>query len=84
MSSNNNNNSSASAQFPCIGIFRFLCEGEEEEPLPGSPAQNAKSPTGFQTQLVLCTSVGVLCFLLFCVLRTRLVIRPLQSGNISY
>lgn len=63
------NNSSVISGFPCIGIFRFLCE--DEEPLPGSPAQNAKSPTGFQTQLVLCTSVGVLCFLLFCFLRVR-------------
>lgn len=57
------------AAFPCIGIFRFLCD--DEEPLPGSPAQNAKSPTGFQTQLVLCTTVGSLCFLLFCFLRVR-------------
>lgn len=63
------NNSTVIYGFPCIGIFRFLCE--DEEPLPGSPAQNAKSPTGFQTQLVLCTSVGMLCFLLFCVVRVR-------------
>ncbi|KAI7901241.1 uncharacterized protein BX663DRAFT_515369 [Cokeromyces recurvatus] len=55
--------------FPCIWIFKFLCE--DEEPLPGSPAQTSKSPTGFQTQLILCTSVGILCFLLFCFLRMR-------------
>ncbi|KAK4517834.1 uncharacterized protein ATC70_001180 [Mucor velutinosus] len=57
------------AGFPCIWIFRFLCE--DEEPLPGSPAQTSKSPTGFTTQLILCTSVGLLCFLLFCFLRVR-------------
>ncbi|KAG1581112.1 hypothetical protein G6F48_010019 [Rhizopus delemar] len=56
--------------FPCVGIFKFLCE-DEEEPLPGSPAQTAKSPTGLTTQLILCTSVGFLCFLLFCFLRVR-------------
>ncbi|KAF1807073.1 hypothetical protein FB192DRAFT_1353694 [Mucor lusitanicus] len=59
----------ALAGFPCIWIFRFLCE--DEEPLPGSPAQTSKSPTGFTTQLILCTSVGLLCFLLFCFLRVR-------------
>jgi hypothetical protein len=62
-------NNGTLAGFPCIWIFRFLCE--DEEPLPGSPAQTSKSPTGLQTQLVLCTSVGVLCFLLFCFLRVR-------------
>ncbi|KAI8355079.1 hypothetical protein EDC96DRAFT_554205 [Choanephora cucurbitarum] len=55
--------------FPCIWIFKFLCE--DEEPLPGSPAQTSKSPTGFATQLILCTSVGFVCFLLFCFLRVR-------------
>ncbi|KAI9245779.1 hypothetical protein BY458DRAFT_528469 [Sporodiniella umbellata] len=56
--------------FPCIGIFKFLCE-DEEEPLPGSPAQTSKSPTGFTTQLILCSCVGSICFLLFCFLRVR-------------
>jgi hypothetical protein len=65
-----NDISNTTSGFPCIGIFKFLCE-EEEEPLPGSPAQTAKSPTGFTTQLILCTSVGFACFLLFCFLRVR-------------
>ncbi|CAO3679114.1 unnamed protein product [Rhizopus stolonifer] len=62
--------SNTTVGFPCYGIFKFLCE-EDEEPLPGSPAQTAKSPTGLTTQLILCTSVGFVCFLLFCFLRVR-------------
>lgn len=67
--SSNMSSTQTLAGFPCIWIFRFLCE--DEEPLPGSPAQTSKSPTGFTTQLILCTSVGLLCFLLFCFLRVR-------------
>ncbi|KAI8389299.1 hypothetical protein BD560DRAFT_381206 [Blakeslea trispora] len=64
-----NISTSVVAGFPCVWIFKFLCE--DEEPLPGSPAQTSKSPTGFATQLILCTSVGFVCFLLFCFLRVR-------------
>ncbi|KAL0145494.1 hypothetical protein V8B55DRAFT_1462087 [Mucor lusitanicus] len=64
----------ALAGFPCIWIFRFLCE--DEEPLPGSPAQTSKSPTGFTTQLILCTSVGLLCFLLFASLEWSAIYSP--------
>lgn len=70
LSNDDLSSTNSTSGFPCIGIFKFLCE-EDEEPLPGSPAQTAKSPTGFTTQLILCTSVGFVCFLLFCFLRVR-------------
>ncbi|KAI9303434.1 hypothetical protein BJ944DRAFT_250680 [Cunninghamella echinulata] len=44
----------------------FACEDA-----PGLPVHNAKSPTGLILQLVLCSSVGFVCFLLFCYLRVR-------------
>jgi hypothetical protein len=61
------NQTTAEFDFPCIGWF---CDDKHLP--PGSPALNAKSPTGFQAQFVLCSSVGTLCFLLFCFLRVRL------------
>ncbi|KAJ2964731.1 hypothetical protein NQZ79_g257 [Umbelopsis isabellina] len=41
------------------------------DPSPGSPQDRAKNPTGLAAQLVLCTVIGTLCFLLFCLLRVR-------------
>ncbi|KAI8084845.1 uncharacterized protein BX664DRAFT_266866 [Halteromyces radiatus] len=48
----------------CRGIF--ACKDS-----PGLPTYNAKQPTGLLLQLVLCSSVGFLCFVLFCYLRVR-------------
>lgn len=58
-----------SSWFPidfCPAIF--ACN---DNPLPGTPIYNSKNTTGLPAQLVLCGSVGTLCFLLFCFLRTR-------------
>ncbi|KAG2187199.1 hypothetical protein INT44_004871 [Umbelopsis vinacea] len=41
------------------------------DPSPGSPQDRAKNPTGLTAQLVLCATIGTLCFLLFCLLRVR-------------
>ncbi|ORZ02958.1 hypothetical protein BCR43DRAFT_482456 [Syncephalastrum racemosum] len=46
----------------------FACNGD---PLPGTPLYSSKNPTGLTAQLVLCGTVGTLCFLLFCFLRVR-------------
>ncbi|KAI9497544.1 hypothetical protein BDB00DRAFT_628628 [Zychaea mexicana] len=57
------------SKFPfdlCPGIF--ACN---DHPLPGTPLYNSKSVTGLPAQLVLCGSVGLLCFLTFCFARTR-------------
>ncbi|KAI9255766.1 hypothetical protein BDA99DRAFT_517557 [Phascolomyces articulosus] len=57
------------SKFPfdfCPGIF--ACN---DNPIPGTPLYNSKSVTGLPAQLVLCGSVGFLCFILFCFLRTR-------------
>ncbi|KAI8140824.1 hypothetical protein BJV82DRAFT_621286 [Fennellomyces sp. T-0311] len=60
-----------------IGISKFpfdLCPGIfacNDNPLPGTPLYNSKSVTGLPAQLVLCGSVGLLCFITFCFLRTR-------------
>lgn len=48
----------------CPGIF--ACDEA-----PGLPVYKAKQPTGLLLQLVLCSSVGLVCFLLFCFLRVR-------------
>lgn len=48
----------------CRGIF--ACNDS-----PGMPTYNAKQPTGLALQLVLCSSVGLICFFLFCYLRVR-------------
>ncbi|KAI7859840.1 hypothetical protein BDC45DRAFT_495107 [Circinella umbellata] len=46
----------------------FACN---DNPLPGTPLYNSKSVTGLPAQLVLCGSVGFICFIVFCFLRTR-------------
>ncbi|KAI8367508.1 uncharacterized protein BYT42DRAFT_128832 [Radiomyces spectabilis] len=46
----------------------FACNNT---PLPGTPLDRSKAPTGLQAQLLLCITTGVLCFLLFCILRVR-------------
>ncbi|KAI8330473.1 hypothetical protein BC941DRAFT_440604 [Chlamydoabsidia padenii] len=61
------NGNSTVRKFPfgfCRGIF--ACNDS-----PGLPTYNAKQPTGLALQLVLCSSVGLVCFLLFCYLRVR-------------
>lgn len=59
----------------------FACN---DHPLPGTPLYNAKTTTGLTAQLILCGTVGVLCFLLFCFLRVRYVlIYCLQSSKLQ-
>ncbi|KAI9027244.1 hypothetical protein CLU79DRAFT_740969 [Phycomyces nitens] len=50
----------------CPGIF--ACN---DNPIPGTPVYSSKTQTGLQAQLLLCSSVGILCLLLFCLLRVR-------------
>ncbi|KAI8331578.1 hypothetical protein BC941DRAFT_474913 [Chlamydoabsidia padenii] len=45
---------------------------QDSTPLPGSTASSAKqNQSGLGSQLAICASVGLVCFLLFCFLRTR-------------
>ncbi|KAI8344019.1 hypothetical protein BC941DRAFT_497389 [Chlamydoabsidia padenii] len=52
------------------------------KPPPGSIASSAKqNQSGLTTQLIICGSIGLLCFLLFCFLRTRwpIIFAPRKS-----
>lgn len=47
----------------------FFDDGFED--VPGTSAYSARNQSGLITQLLVCASIGLLCFLVFCVLRPR-------------
>ena len=52
--------------------FPFLDIGNGGfENIPGTSSYSARNQSGLTTQLMVCAGTGLLCFLTFCILRTR-------------
>lgn len=49
----------------------FFDIGDGFEDVPGTSAYSARNQSGLITQLLVCASTGLLCFLVFCFLRPR-------------
>ncbi|KAI9492266.1 hypothetical protein BDB00DRAFT_910483, partial [Zychaea mexicana] len=55
-----------------ISGFPFLDIGNGGfENVPGTSSYSARNQSGLTTQLIVCAGTGLLCFLTFCILRTR-------------